>query len=71
MSSCFTCKKKLEGNDIYIYRGEKAFCSANCRDQQILIEEEAENNTTIVSSPRSSCSSLHEDIFMAGMFVAT
>uniref|UniRef100_A0A0E0FH56 FLZ-type domain-containing protein n=1 Tax=Oryza nivara TaxID=4536 RepID=A0A0E0FH56_ORYNI len=71
LSSCFTCKKKLEGNDIYIYRGEKAFCSANCRDQQILIEEEAENNTTIVSSPRSSCSSLHEDIFMAGMFVAT
>uniref|UniRef100_A0A0D9UXJ8 FLZ-type domain-containing protein n=1 Tax=Leersia perrieri TaxID=77586 RepID=A0A0D9UXJ8_9ORYZ len=70
LSSCFICKKKLEGNDIYIYRGEKAFCSANCRDQQILIEEEAENNTTI-GSPRSSCSSYQEDIFMAGMIVAT
>ncbi|KAF0916098.1 hypothetical protein E2562_000707 [Oryza meyeriana var. granulata] len=70
LSSCFTCKKKLEGNDIYIYRGEKAFCSSNCRDQEILIEEEAENNTTS-GSPRSSCSSLHEDIFMAGMIVAT
>ncbi|KAF8705800.1 hypothetical protein HU200_031008 [Digitaria exilis] len=70
LSSCFTCKKKLEGNDIYIYRGEKAFCSANCRDQEIQLEEEAENNTASIS-PRSSCSSIHEDIFMAGMFVAT
>ncbi|CAL4965659.1 unnamed protein product [Urochloa decumbens] len=70
LSSCFACKKKLEGNDIYIYRGEKAFCSASCRDQEIQLEEEAENNTASIS-PRSSCSSIHEDIFMAGMFVAT
>ncbi|TVU21502.1 hypothetical protein EJB05_31141 [Eragrostis curvula] len=71
LSSCFTCKKKLEGNDIYIYRGEKAFCSANCRDQEILLEEEAENTTATIDSPRSTCSSIHEDIFMAGMIVAT
>lgn len=71
LSSCFTCRKKLEGNDIYIYRGEKAFCSAECRDQEIMIEEEAENNIAAMGSPRSSCSSLHEDIFMAGMMVAT
>lgn len=70
LSSCFACKKKLEGNDIYIYRGEKAFCSANCRDQEIQLEEEAENNTGS-ASPRSSCSSIHDDIFMAGMVVAT
>ncbi|KAL6626866.1 hypothetical protein ACP70R_030592 [Stipagrostis hirtigluma subsp. patula] len=70
LSSCFTCKKKLEGNDIYIYRGEKAFCSASCRDHEIQIEEEAEHNTTS-GSPRSSCSSFHDDIFMAGMVVAT
>lgn len=72
LSSCFACRKKLEGNDIYIYRGEKAFCSASCRDQQILIDEEAENNTTTIGSPGSSCSSMQEDIFfMAGMIVAT
>ncbi|KAL6848059.1 hypothetical protein ACP4OV_022187 [Aristida adscensionis] len=71
LSSCFTCKKKLEGNDIYIYRGEKAFCSSSCRDQEIQIEEEAERNTSS-GSPRSSCSSFHDDIFfMAGMVVAT
>lgn len=67
LSSCFACKKKLEGNDIYIYRGEKAFCSANCRDQEIQLEEEAENTTTSVSPG----SSFHDDIFMAGMVVAT
>jgi len=50
--------------------GEKAFCSAICRDQEIQLEEEAENNTASIS-PRSSCSSIHEDIFMAGMTVTT
>ena len=50
--------------------GEKAFCSANCRDQEIQLKEEAENNTGSVS-PRSSCSSFHDDIFMSGMVVAT
>ncbi|GJN05608.1 hypothetical protein PR202_ga23255 [Eleusine coracana subsp. coracana] len=74
LSSCFTCRKKLEGSDIYIYRGEKAFCSASCRDQEILIEEEAENTTTTtttIDSPRSTCSSFQDDIFMAGMVVTT
>lgn len=75
LSSCFACKKKLEGNDIYIYRGEKAFCSANCRDQEIQLEEEAENNTSSgspgSSSSSSSSSSSNDDIFMAGMVVAT
>ncbi|GJN32222.1 hypothetical protein PR202_gb20711 [Eleusine coracana subsp. coracana] len=74
LSSCFTCRKKLEGSDIYIYRGEKAFCSSSCRDQEILIEEEAENTTTTtttIDSPRSTCSSFQDDIFMAGMVVTT
>ena len=53
------------------FSGEKAFCSAECRDQEIMIEEEAEKCMATGGSPRSSCSSLHEDIFMAGMMVAT
>ncbi|XP_020097790.1 uncharacterized protein LOC109716663 [Ananas comosus] len=69
LSFCFSCKKKLEGNDIYIYRGEKAFCSSNCRDQEILIEEEAEKQST--SSEDSPGSFFHEDIFMSGMVTAT
>lgn len=40
LSFCYTCKKNLgDGEDIYIYRGEKAFCSGECRTQQIELEE--------------------------------
>lgn len=40
LSFCFTCKKSLgQGKDIYMYRGEKAFCSSECRHQEIMFEE--------------------------------
>lgn len=39
LSSCHLCKKKLHGLDIFMYRGEKAFCSEECRYKQILIDE--------------------------------
>ncbi|KDP21434.1 hypothetical protein JCGZ_21905 [Jatropha curcas] len=40
LSFCYTCKKNLEQkNDIFIYRGEKAFCSRECRYQEMLIDE--------------------------------
>ncbi|XP_030536155.1 FCS-Like Zinc finger 8-like [Rhodamnia argentea] len=40
LSICCTCKKNLgQGSDIYMYRGEKAFCSGECRYQEILLEE--------------------------------
>jgi len=35
LSSCYLCKKKLHGLDIFMYRGEKAFCSSECRDKHI------------------------------------
>ncbi|GAA0140350.1 hypothetical protein LIER_01715 [Lithospermum erythrorhizon] len=39
LSFCNTCKNKLqEGEDIYMYRGEKAFCSHECRGQEMLTE---------------------------------
>ncbi|KAK3193754.1 hypothetical protein Dsin_025064 [Dipteronia sinensis] len=39
LSFCYTCKKNLEQkNDIYIYRGEKAFCSQECRYQEMLVD---------------------------------
>ncbi|XP_066367943.1 FCS-Like Zinc finger 10-like [Miscanthus floridulus] len=70
LSSCVSCKKKLDGNDSCIYRGEKAFCSRNCRDQEGLTEEE-ENITTAVSSLSSagSSSSFNDDIFIAELVV--
>ncbi|RCV16039.1 hypothetical protein SETIT_3G105500v2 [Setaria italica] len=69
LSSCVSCKKKLDGNDSCIYRGEKAFCSGNCRDNEILTEE---NSIAISSlSSASSSSSFNDDIFMAEMVVLT
>ncbi|XP_058111362.1 FCS-Like Zinc finger 8-like [Magnolia sinica] len=70
LSFCYSCKKKLEeGKDIYMYRGEKAFCSSSCRSEEILVEEEMEKPAINSSySPESVC---HEDIFMDGMAVAT
>ncbi|KAL6888761.1 hypothetical protein ACP4OV_009787 [Aristida adscensionis] len=43
LSRCCLCDKRLDGLDIYMYRGEKAFCSSECRCHQILIDDRAEN----------------------------
>ncbi|KAG6511273.1 FCS-Like Zinc finger 8-like [Zingiber officinale] len=40
LTSCHACKRILgEGIDIFMYRGEKAFCSIECRQREILIDE--------------------------------
>ncbi|CAA0828093.1 Protein of unknown function (DUF581 [Striga hermonthica] len=39
LSFCHTCKDSLgQGKDIYIYKGEKAFCSHECRCQEMFFE---------------------------------
>ncbi|XP_039032850.1 FCS-Like Zinc finger 10-like [Hibiscus syriacus] len=35
LTSCHLCMKELLGLDIFMYRGEKAFCSDECRYKQI------------------------------------
>ncbi|XP_077232376.1 FCS-Like Zinc finger 8-like [Tasmannia lanceolata] len=43
LSFCYLCKKNLgQGKDIYMYRGEKAFCSHECRAQEMLFDEGVE-----------------------------
>ncbi|XP_039052453.1 FCS-Like Zinc finger 8-like [Hibiscus syriacus] len=45
LSFCYTCNKKLgKDEDIYMYRGEKAFCSLDCRSQEIFAGEEMEKS---------------------------
>ncbi|PKA64523.1 hypothetical protein AXF42_Ash007268 [Apostasia shenzhenica] len=68
LSFCFSCKKKLEeGRDIYMYRGEEAFCSSVCRDQEISMEEEMEMEKSATGSCDSpSAASLHEDLCLSG-----
>ncbi|KAK2645066.1 hypothetical protein Ddye_020261 [Dipteronia dyeriana] len=50
LSSCHLCSKKLHGKDIYMYRGEKAFCSTECRSRQIMMDERKEQCRSDVSS---------------------
>ncbi|KAL2548379.1 hypothetical protein Fot_09909 [Forsythia ovata] len=55
---CYSCNKKLDGEDIYMYRGEKAFCSWSCRSQEILIDQEMEktnNNSSKNSHESNNC----------------
>ncbi|KAF5727060.1 hypothetical protein HS088_TW22G00747 [Tripterygium wilfordii] len=40
LSSCCTCRKNLDQkSDIFIYRGEQAFCSDECRYKAMLLDE--------------------------------
>ncbi|KAM1022649.1 hypothetical protein ACFX15_042750 [Malus domestica] len=65
LSFCYYCNKKLEeGKDIYIYRGEKAFCSLSCRSEEILIDEELEKcNDQSSGKPLES----DEELFETGL----
>ncbi|KAJ4883799.1 hypothetical protein Rs2_33892 [Raphanus sativus] len=44
LSSCCLCKKRLQGKDIYMYKGEMGFCSAECRSVQIMNDERNEQS---------------------------
>ncbi|XP_042492551.1 FCS-Like Zinc finger 10-like [Macadamia integrifolia] len=69
LSYCYTCKKKLEqGKDIYMYRGEKAFCSSSCRLQEIFVEEKMEKTVDNSSECSPDCT-YPEEIFLEGMVV--
>ncbi|XAR73344.1 hypothetical protein NMG60_11007281 [Bertholletia excelsa] len=40
LTSCGLCKRRLSpGRDIYMYRGDAAFCSQECREQQMKNDE--------------------------------
>ncbi|KAL4029748.1 hypothetical protein IC575_007969 [Cucumis melo] len=63
LSFCYFCNKKLEsGKDIYIYRGEKAFCSSDCRYQEIMIEEEPEKPISEIFQHSSTSGDGKEEI---------
>ncbi|KAH7289805.1 hypothetical protein KP509_30G019400 [Ceratopteris richardii] len=40
LENCHFCKRRLKpGRDIFIYRGDSAFCTEECRQRQILKDE--------------------------------
>ncbi|XP_022722615.1 uncharacterized protein LOC111279826 [Durio zibethinus] len=62
LEQCVLCKRKLlPGNDIYMYKGDKAFCSVECRCRQIFMDEEEslrkENCSMAAIKPSTSSSS--------------
>ncbi|KAJ7956011.1 DUF581 domain-containing protein [Quillaja saponaria] len=70
LSSCHLCRKKLHGKDIYMYRGEKAFCSTECRSSQIMMDERKEQCRSEVSRSSmdvSSSSYTRDQIFSTGI----
>ncbi|PIA27597.1 hypothetical protein AQUCO_07600044v1 [Aquilegia coerulea] len=72
LSSCYSCRKKLHGMDIYMYRGEKAFCSPECRFRQIAADERKEKCRSEVSRSADISSSPYarENIFFTGIIAA-
>ncbi|XVF38744.1 hypothetical protein REPUB_Repub20aG0128000 [Reevesia pubescens] len=62
LEQCFLCKQKLlPGKDIYMYKGDRAFCSVECRCKQIFMDEEEtlkkENCSLAAMKPSSTSSS--------------
>ncbi|KAJ8767825.1 hypothetical protein K2173_020765 [Erythroxylum novogranatense] len=72
LSSCYLCNKLLHGLDVFMYRGEKGFCSAECRDKQIRSEDYREKCGSGGIKARdysmSPCSS--PQVFFAGVAAA-
>ncbi|PKA52319.1 hypothetical protein AXF42_Ash010215 [Apostasia shenzhenica] len=75
LSCCFLCRKRLQGKDIYMYKGEKAFCSMECRYQQIVSDECVEKcgSTEVLRPPvilSSPCSGGRSRLFFTGIVAA-
>ncbi|XP_052210931.1 FCS-Like Zinc finger 2-like [Diospyros lotus] len=50
LDSCFLCKKPLSHNkDIFMYRGDTPFCSEECRQEQIEMDEAKERKWSLSS----------------------
>ncbi|XP_071911256.1 FCS-Like Zinc finger 13-like [Coffea arabica] len=72
LDSCNLCHKKLQGRDIYMYRGERAFCSTECRYSHMMMDEhkekcssEASRSVEVSSSPYKNG---HGQILSPGIF---
>ncbi|KAJ7559850.1 hypothetical protein O6H91_04G103500 [Diphasiastrum complanatum] len=55
LEACYFCKRRLShGLDIYMYRGDQAFCTEECRHEQILLDERKENYSLLAIKMRTS-----------------
>ncbi|KAG6593979.1 FCS-Like Zinc finger 15, partial [Cucurbita argyrosperma subsp. sororia] len=57
LHSCYLCNQKLlPGKDIYMYKGDRGFCSVECRCRQILMDEKESIMKENSSSSRKTAS---------------
>lgn len=55
LRTCALCNHRLApGRDIYMYRGDKAFCSQECREQQMEQDERKERRSMAVPNDGES-----------------
>ncbi|KAI8003464.1 FCS-Like Zinc finger 6 [Camellia lanceoleosa] len=53
LRSCFLCKRRLvPGRDIFMYKGDSAFCSLECRQQQMNQDERKEKKCSLAASKK-------------------
>ncbi|XVE60453.1 hypothetical protein DITRI_Ditri05aG0129700 [Diplodiscus trichospermus] len=58
LRSCGLCRRRLvPGRDIYMYRGDSAFCSLECRQQQMNQDEKKEKYCSMASKKQAAASS--------------
>lgn len=70
LSCCYLCRKNLHGKDIFMYRGEKGFCSPECRSRQIMMDEQKERRCrSEVSRPTKVPVKNSGQIFSTGILV--
>ncbi|GAA0159581.1 hypothetical protein LIER_16323 [Lithospermum erythrorhizon] len=53
LDSCFLCNKPLGARDIFMYRGDTPFCSEECRQEQIEMDEAKERNLKSMKTLRN------------------
>ncbi|CAN0864472.1 FCS-Like Zinc finger 6 [Linum grandiflorum] len=68
LRTCGLCRHRIPpSNDIYMYRGDTAFCSQECREEQMKKDERKEKRSQQRSKLSTSTPpSNREDIFIGG-----
>ncbi|KAJ6685525.1 FCS-LIKE ZINC FINGER 5 [Salix purpurea] len=73
LRACSLCKRRLTpGRDIYMYRGDNGFCSKECREQQMSLDERKEKCSLVskkdsVSSPTGTAVSAKGESTVAAL----
>ncbi|PIN17965.1 hypothetical protein CDL12_09370 [Handroanthus impetiginosus] len=54
LRTCGLCHRRLApGRDIYMYRGDTAFCSQECREQQMKQDERKERSAAVAAAKKN------------------